>query len=350
MESHFLFLSFCYIIFIRSSESSGGTMRLYRNDNTDPSLNLALEEWLVTTATDDCFMLWRNRPAIIVGRNQNAAAEINQDFVQKNNIAVVRRLSGGGAVYHDLGNVNFSFITHGTENKFDFKHFAQPVIGALQSLGVKAEFSGRNDMLIDGKKFSGNAQYVQGSKVLHHGTLLFDSDLTILQQALCVDPSKYESKGVKSVASRVTNIAPHFPAPLSVEHFIEAVLTHMKHNFSGAVFASLTDDDHIGARKLVDSRYGNWDWNFGKSSPYNFHNAQRFISGNIECQMMVEHGIIKSVKVYGDFFGLKPVADIEKQLTGVRHSYQDIEQALADINLAEYFNAIERADIIKVFI
>ena len=324
-------------------------MRLYRNDNTDPSLNLALEEWL-TNADDDCFMLWRNRPAIIVGRNQNAAAEINRDFVQKNNIAVVRRLSGGGAVYHDLGNVNFSFITHGTENKFNFKHFAEPVIAALQSLGVKAEFSGRNDMLIDGKKFSGNAQYVQGSKVLHHGTLLFQSDLTILQQALCVDPSKYESKGVKSVASRVTNIAPHLLAPLSVEDFIEAVFTHMKDNFTGAVFTSLTDNDRLGASKLADSRYGNWEWNFGKSSPYNFRNAQRFVSGNIECQMMVEGGVVRSVQIYGDFFGIKPVADIEKQLTGVRHNYQDIEQALAKMNLAEYFNGIDRVDIIKVLV
>jgi lipoate-protein ligase A len=209
-------------------------MLIYRNDNTDPYLNLALEEHLLTTSRQDCFMLWRNRPAIIVGRNQNTAEEINAAFVRDRGVAVVRRLSGGGAVYHDLGNLNYTFIAHDSRRSFDFAGFAQPILAVLRSLGVAAEFAGRNDLLIDGRKFSGNAQYVQGGKVLHHGTLLFDSDLTVLGQALAVKPEKYESKGVKSVASRVTNIAPHLPRPITVDQFAAAVLAHIAAAFPGA--------------------------------------------------------------------------------------------------------------------
>ena len=323
-------------------------MLLYRNANTDPELNLALEEWLLTEEEEECFMLWRNRPAIIVGRNQNVAEEINPEYVQANNIAVVRRLSGGGAVYHDLGNVNFTFISRVGEKRFDFRRFAQPVIEALGILGVNAEYSGRNDMVIEGKKFSGNAQYVKGSKVLHHGTLLFQSDLSILQQALKVAPGKYESKGVKSVASRVTNIAPYLSRSLSVEDFIEAVFTHMKTSFSGAVVADISDAGYDAARKLVESRYGTWEWNFGKSVPYNFRNSQRFLNGNIECQMMVDQGIIRSVRIYGDFFGTRPVAELEARLVEIRHCYEDVSQVLDHFRLEEYFDGIERTDIIKV--
>ena len=325
-------------------------MLLYRNDNTEPALNLALEEWLLTESGEECFMLWRNRPAIIVGRNQNVAEEINPEFVQANNIPVVRRLSGGGAVYHDLGNVNFTFISHGSEKRFDFRRFAQPVIEALEKLGVNAEYSGRNDMVIEGKKFSGNAQYVQGSKVLHHGTLLFQSDLSILQQALKVAPGKYESKGVKSVAGRVTNIAPYLRSSLSVEDFIEAVFAHMKNSFTGAVAADISEAGCDAARKLVESRYGTWEWNFGKSVPYNFRTSQRFPNGNIECQMLVDQGIIRSVKIYGDFFGIRPVEELAARLVGIRHCYEDVSQALGQFGMEEYFNGIERADIIKVFL
>lgn len=324
-------------------------MLLYRNSSNDPSFNLALEEWLLDSATEDCFWLWRNRPAIIVGRNQNTAAEINQEFVQQHNIDVVRRLSGGGAVYHDLGNVNFTFITHGAENKFDFRHFANPVIDALRGIGVQAEYSGRNDLLIDGKKFSGNAQYIQGSKVLHHGTLLFDSDLTVLQQALKVAPEKYESKGVKSVASRVTMILPYLPQPLSVEDFMEAVFSHMKNSFPGAVEAELSEADYQAAQKLADSRYRLWEWNFGKSVPYNFHNRARFAAGTVECQMMIEQGMIRSIKLYGDFFGARPVEDVEARLTGIRHRGDDVAQALDSLPLGEYFSGIEKEEILKVF-
>jgi lipoate-protein ligase A len=325
-------------------------MLLYRNSNTEPSLNLALEEWLLQEAVEDCFMLWRNRPSIIVGRNQNTVAEINREYVEANKIPVVRRLSGGGAVYHDLGNLNYTFIVNGTKNRFDFRHFAEPVIAVLRQLGAKAEYSGRNDMIIEGKKFSGNAQYIQGNKVLHHGTLLFQSDLTILEKALNVSPDKYQSKGVKSVASRVTNIAPHLSAPCNVEGFMEALFSHMKNTFPGATFADLTESEYNGAGNLVNSRYGNREWNFGRSFAYNFRNSMRFPGGHIECQILVDSGKIKAIKIYGDFFGVKPVEDLELTLTGVQHDYEAINLALKDVELADYFVGIEREAIIKMFL
>ena len=325
-------------------------MLLYRNSNTEPGLNLALEEWLLKEATEDCFMLWRNRPAIIVGRNQNTVEEINREFVQAKQLPVVRRLSGGGAVYHDLGNLNFTFVVHGTKNRFDFRHFAEPVIEVLQQLGVKAEYSGRNDMSIAGKKFSGNAQYIQGNKVLHHGTLLFQSDLTVLQQALHVDPGKFESKGVKSVTSRVTNIAPYLAAPQSIEVFADALFFHIKSRFKGAVFADLAEADYNAAQSLVDNRYGNWEWNYGKSAPYNFRNSMRFPGGYIECRMVVDRGTIQEAKIYGDFFGAKPVADLELSLTGVQHEYTAICRMLQEFELGDYFAGIDRGRIAGIFL
>ena len=321
-------------------------MRIYRNDNTDPALNLALEEWLVSHTEDDCFMLWQNKPAIIIGRNQNAHAEINKEFVHAHHLPVVRRLSGGGAVYHDLGNLNFTFISHNTEKRFDFRHFAQPVVDALQQLGVRAEYSGRNDLVIEGRKFSGNAQYIQGHKVLHHGTLLFDSDLTVLQQALNVDPRKYESKGVKSVASRVTNIAPHLPRPLTIREFRDCLVAYIQHSFAGAVLTDFSADDIAGANSLVKSRYGNNDWNYGRLAPYHFRNTLTYPGGHVECRLTVTDGTISGVSIYGDFFGVRTVAELEQRLSGIRHEYDAVRRVLATVDLAEYFAGLDDGDAI----
>ncbi|MBR4256441.1 MAG: lipoate--protein ligase family protein, partial [Clostridia bacterium] len=187
-------------------------MKIYKNEITDPYFNLASEQYLLDTEEDDVFMLWRNRPSVIIGRNQNAYAEINRGFVTDNDIAVVRRLTGGGAVFHDLGNINFTFITKkGGADALDFARFCQPVIDALRALGVPAELSGRNDMTADGRKFSGNAQCVYNGRVMHHGTLLFDADMNSMAGALNVDPEKMKSKGVKSVRARVCNLREFLP-------------------------------------------------------------------------------------------------------------------------------------------
>jgi lipoate-protein ligase A len=324
-------------------------MLIYMNSETDPHLNLALEERLLAAAREDCFMLWRNRPAIIVGRNQNTAEEINAAFVSERGIAVVRRLSGGGAVYHDLGNLNYTFVSPDSRHAFDFARFAQPVLAALRGLGVAAEFSGRNDLLIDGRKFSGNAQYVQGGKVLHHGTLLFDSDLTVLGRALAVRPDKFAGKGIKSVASRVTNIAPHLPAPLTIDAFAAALAGHVREAFASAD-AAFTAEDHAAARALAADKYGRWEWNYGKSAPYNFSNCQRFAGGLVECRLFVEGGVIRTAKIYGDFFGNRDIGELEQALAGVRHHPEAVARALAAADLAQYFAGISRDELLTLFL
>lgn len=323
-------------------------MIIFRNTSTDPYYNLALEESLLESCQQDWFMLWRNRPAIIVGRNQITVEEINGEFVRRRDIAVVRRLSGGGAVYHDLGNVNFTFVAHDHQNSFDFAGFAEPVLAVLRKLEVCAEYAGRNDLVIEGRKFSGNAQYVQGKKVLHHGTLLFDSDLSILQEALKVQPEKYESKGIKSVASRTTNISQYLSKAWTVDEFSKMVLEHVQAVFPDTSVHDISPSVHKAASNLVINKYGTWEWNYGKSSPYNLKNSRRFRGGTVECRMFVEQGIIRNVKIYGDFFGIRDIKELEIALVGVRHNHADVYDALLKFDLSQYIAGIERDEITQV--
>lgn len=209
----------------------------------DPTFNLAMEEYLyrsVEPGHPGYFLLWQNEPSIIVGRFQNTAQEVNRTFAEEHRIHIVRRISGGGAVYHDLGNLNYTFIVPNDDgNPFDFARHALPIVNALEKLGVKAEFNSRNDLAIDGKKFSGSAQHMDRKRLLHHGTLLFDSDLSVLARALNVDDEKFTSKGFKSVRSRVTNILPHLPVPLSMDGFIAA----LRNSLSGTEARSLSNEE-----------------------------------------------------------------------------------------------------------
>ena len=199
--------------------------------SNDPRYNTALELYAFNELAkkDDVFMLWINEPCIVVGKNQNTREEVNQKFCDDNGIKIVRRVSGGGAVYHDLNNLNYTIISNGRSGEeFDFKSFSQPVIDALASLGVKAEFTGRNDLEIDGRKFCGNAQYVRSGRIMHHGCLMFDVDTTVLTDALKVSKDKIESKGIKSVRSRVTNIKEHLPnQDMTVLDFVAALKKYM---------------------------------------------------------------------------------------------------------------------------
>ena len=312
-------------------------MLLINNTSTNAYFNLAMEEYFLKNTTEDVFMLWRNESAIIVGKNQNTLSEINYEYVKENNIKVVRRQSGGGAVFHDLGNINFTFISCNDNSFSDFKRFTMPIIECLEDLNIHAEFSGRNDLLIDNQKFSGNAQYNYKNKVMHHGTLLFSSQINDLSSALKVKPSKFEGKGVKSVKSRVTNISNHLKKSMTVLEFKDYLMNFINNKDENNHFYELSDHDINEINKLVDEKYSTWHWNFGHSPKYSLNNEVKYPGGNIEFSLNVDKGIINEIKFFGDFFGKKDVSNIEDLLKNVMHNESSIKSTLNNIDINDYF-------------
>ncbi|MDR1171973.1 MAG: lipoate--protein ligase [Bacteroidales bacterium] len=326
-------------------------MLCINDHHTDPYFNLAAEEYMLKNFTDNCFMLWRNGPSVIVGCHQNSLAEINMDFIRRNNIKVVRRLTGGGAVFHDLGNINFTFIENAQNDKLiDFQKYTQPIISVLQLLDVDARFEGRNDLVIDGKKFSGNAEHMFRNRVLHHGTLLFASKLTDLSGALNVNPAKFTDKAIKSVSSRVTNISSHLKKPLDMEEFRDMVLRYMMDNYPDCTPYEYTDADIAAISKLRDGKYATWDWNFGKSPGYNMVNGIKTNGGYLEVHLDVQNGIISHVRIFGDFFNVRDTAELEQLLTGTPHNETSVRQKLEQISLSDYLVNVTVDELVKVMI
>jgi lipoate---protein ligase len=322
------------------------------NENiTDPRVNLAIEEFALKhlDINETYLLFYINEPSIIIGKNQNTVEEINTEYVRDQGIHVVRRLSGGGAVYHDLGNLNFSFITKDDGNSFhDFKKFTDPVVKALKKLGVNAELSGRNDILADGKKISGNAQFSTKGRMFSHGTLLFDSEIENVVSALNVRMDKIESKGIKSIRSRVTNIREHLDEDMTMEEFKETLLTYLFEEFDSIPKYELTESDWEEIRKISRERYANWDWNYGKSPKFNVELSNRFAAGSVDVRLHIVKGIIQESKIFGDFFGVGDVSDIENKLNGVRYDREEIEKVLEDINLQHYFGNISRQEFLDL--
>ena len=324
-------------------------MLLIITQNTDPALNLATEEYLLKNFDEEIFFLWRNGPSIIIGKNQNAYSEIDIDYVKEKNITVVRRGTGGGAVFHDLGNVNFSYITSYREGEdISFERFTRPVCGFINTLGANAEFAGRNDIVIDGQKISGNAQTVYKNRFLHHGTLLFSADMTDLSKALTVNPLKIQSKGIKSVKARVTNISSHIKEEMSVEQFMQRLFNYTAQNDPDGRIYELTSADTEKINKLKKEKYASWAWNFGENPGYSFKKGAKFTAGIIEIGMNIENEIIKDISVKGDFFAYGEVNGLENILRGLPHREEDIRNALQGVDLAPYIGAITADELISV--
>ncbi|MDY0077036.1 MAG: lipoate--protein ligase [Bacteroidales bacterium] len=316
-------------------------MLCLRSRTNSPAFNLATEEYLLNNKSEDCFYLYINSPSIIIGKHQNALAEINVDYVKAHNIDVIRRLSGGGAVFHDPGNLNFSFIMTELEDKSgDFRKYTQPILDVLKSLGVDAKFEGRNDMTIHGKKFSGNAKCFYNGKVLQHGTILFSAKLPDLSQALKLNPLKYRDKAVKSISSRVTNISEHLQSKISLEAFEERIINHVRTMYEDSEMYELTATDIEAINKLVTEKYGTWDWNFGHSPKYNLQKGIKTNGGHIEVNLDVNKGIIKKVKIFGDFFNIREVSELEKLLIGQPHERNQIEKLLTTIGIENYLTNV----------
>ncbi|HGD7067417.1 TPA: lipoate--protein ligase [Streptococcus agalactiae] len=328
-------------------------MKYIVNTSNDPAYNVALEAYAFQKLTDidEIFILWINEPAIIIGRHQNTIQEINKEFIDKNGVHVVRRLSGGGAVYHDLNNLNYTIISNNTqEGAFDFQTFSKPVIDTLAKLGVKAEFTGRNDLEINGQKFAGNAQAYYKGRMMHHGCLLFDVDMSVLGQALKVSKDKIESKGIKSVRARVTNIVDHLSDKITVQEFSDAILAQVKEEYPEMDEYVLSDAELSEIQAMRDNQFATWDWTYGKAPEYTIERGVRYPAGKITTYANVENSTIKSVKIFGDFFGVKPVDDIEKMLEGVRYDYKDVLAALKTVDTSQYFSRMTPEEITKAIV
>ena len=325
-------------------------------NNYDASLNIALETYLVENRLVDepILLFYINDPSIIVGRNQNTIEEVNQAYVEEKGIRVVRRMSGGGAVYHDRGNFSFCFIKDDDGSFRDFASFTQPVIQALHKMGAKgAELKGRNDLLIDDKKFSGNAMYAKNGRMTAHGTILFDADLEEVTKALKPRKEKFESKGIKSVRSRVTNIKPYVLPEyqkLTTEEFRDLLLLEIfgVESRDQVKEFKLTEADWAKVREIQAERFGNWEWNYGQSPAFAIQMSQKFPFGFVDFRFNVEQGVIKEVKVYGDFFGLGDISDVEDALVGVRFEREAVNQVFENLDFNKYFGRVTAEEILTL--
>ena len=318
------------------------------HDFTDPAFNLAFEEYFFHHRQENYILLWRNSPAIIIGRNQNAYAELDMEYVAENGIPVIRRLTGGGAVYHDLGNLNFTFITNGADGLADFKAFLKPITEYLCSIGLDAEFSGRNDILLKGMKISGNAQANYKSRVMLHGTLLFSVSLSVLAKVLKPNPLKLKAKGIGSVVSRVTNISEHLERNMSVEELKNELAVWLTDK-QRCVPYPLKPDDEETIRKLVKEKYGTWDWNIGSSPSYSMESTALLPGGIVTINFNVVDGRITALKIYGDFFGSKDIAGLEDKIKGTPHERHALSGVIEGSDLQKYMANITNEEFTEMF-
>lgn len=337
-----------------------GKMYFYRMKSNDIRDNLATEQYLMNNVDFDepIVLFYIQKPCIIVGRHQNTLEEINSDYVKQHDITITRRFSGGGAVYDDLGNVSFSFVVNSDDENFgDFKKLTKPIIDALKDMGATtAEVSGRNDLMVDGKKFSGNAMYTKNGKMFSHGTLAYDVDLSVLSKALNVPKDKIASKGIKSVKSRVTNVKPYLKPEyqqLTTEQFRDRLIMELFHtddlaNISDKEY-QLTDKDKAAIKDLNDKYYYNWNWVYGESPDFTVKNRHHFTMGTIDVRYQVSQGKIKSLEIYGDYFGKKDSQEIKNALLDQEYDSENIDSILSKFNLDDYFSGIDEKDVKELF-
>lgn len=303
-------------------------------ETSDPFFCLAAEEFLLKTYTEDIFMLWQSHDTVVVGKHQNAMAEIDYRYVRENGIRLARRISGGGTVFHDNGNVNFTFIKNvAGPHEISFKRFTQPIVDVLAGMGVLAETSGRNDLMVAGKKISGNAEHVYKNRVLHHGTLLYHSNLDNLGRAIRVTPGKYTGKAVQSNRSVVDNITPYLRESLSTEDFINRIFREQLEKSPDNLFHSLTATESEQIRKLSREKFETWDWQFGYSPSYRFNNQVTISQGTLMIQAEFEKGRFSSVKIEGNCFSDGETQIIQNVLIGLPHIYESVEQAILEAGI-----------------
>ncbi len=320
-------------------------MLLIVNNNLNPYFNLALEEYLLRGLKKPVIMLWRNKKSVIIGANQNTSLEINEKFVSENDLVVARRITGGGAVFHDLGNINYTIITNKTDDIGRYDSFTSDLRAFLLTLGIESTLSGRNDILVNERKICGNAQAIKGDMLIHHGCILYSADISSLSSALKVNELKYNSKAIKSVKSRVTNLIDLIEPKITVEDFILKFKNFLKNRHNLTEY-SLTDEDIANVNKLVDNKYSTYSWIYGESPSYNYKNVKKTSAGIVEINLNVEKGLIIDAKIYGDFFNKEDISKLEHSLLGLEHSRKYLKSKIKNVN--EYIIGITDDEFIDL--
>ena len=325
-------------------------MKLIKTNWDIPYYNFALEDYLLnsTTHNDDYFFFYIHKPSLIVGRHQNTYSEINYEFIKRNNICVARRISGGGCVYHDKGNLNFSYILNRNNNEaLNFKKYCEPILNALNSMGISATLSGRNDLIIDGKKFSGNAEYVNKTKILHHGTIMYDVDIEYLVNAINVSAEKIQSKSIKSIKSRVVNLIDYMPTKISIEEFKGVLLSQLFKENDIQIY-ELTQKDISKVKQIATEKFMPTSFNFGNKLEFIYTNSKKFDAGIIEIGININQNKITEMKISGDFFSNLECAELEKLFIDCNYFYEDIKNIIDDINVDDYISNLKNEELLEV--
>lgn len=326
-------------------------MRYIKNPENDPYYNMAFDEYCLENLPIDepVFFLWRNRPAVIVGFNQEVNTEVNLDYLKANGIDLVRRVTGGGAVYHDLGNLNYTIVGRSENLERDYPEYAGILMKALQSLGVPATLSGRNDILVEGKKVSGFAKRVCKNRLMVHGTLMYKVDVDVLTHVLHPSATKLQSKGVSSVRSRVANLCDYLPEITDVQIFSQRLEEILSCHYADAEY-KLSEQDLANIRRLRDEKFATWEWNYGRSPKATLSNSARLACGTIEIHLTLAENRIATCRFGGDFLGNLPASEVEQALQGVVYDQASIHHCLSHMEIGQYFDGIEAEDLVKLMI
>ena len=324
-------------------------MKYLKNPSTNPYYNMAFDEYCLESLPIDepVFFLWQNRPAVIVGYNQEVNTEVNLDYLKEKGIDLVRRVTGGGAVYHDMENLNYTIVGRSEDLERDYPEYASIMVKALQTLGVPATLSGRNDILVEGRKVSGFAKRVCKDRLMVHGTLMYNVDVDVLTHVLNPSTTKLQSKGIASVRSRVANLCDYLPEIPDIQTFSQCLEEILSNNYTDTEY-QLTETELAHIQQLTDKKFATWEWNYGRSPKATLVHSARLACGTVEIHLTLAENRIASCRFGGDFLGNLPTTDLESALINVVYNTESIRERLSSFTISDYFDKVTVEELLKL--